>query len=96
MPQFRVLKRSTQERIYVDKIDKREHLHITGAEFTDSQIKSMSEQYGSNTFKEEKAAETPVEVVEEKVEETEIIVEAKPEEITVVKVSKKVKWKGKK
>ena len=56
----------------------------------------MSEQYGSNTFKEEKAAETPVEVVEEKVEETEIIVEAKPEEITVVKVAKKVKWKGKK
>lgn len=66
MPQFRVLKRSTQERIYVDKIDKREHLHITGAEFTDSQIKSMSEQYGSNTFKSEveKVPEIKVETVE--------------------------------
>lgn len=70
MPQFRVMKRSTLERIYVDKIDKREHLHITGAEFTDSQIKSMSEQYGSNTFKSEPKVEETVEVVEtvEKVE----------------------------
>lgn len=63
------MKRSTLERIYVDKIDKREHLHITGAEFTDSQIKSMSEQYGSNTFKE--VVETPVKVVEETVETVE-------------------------
>lgn len=63
MPQFRVLKKSTRERIYVDKIDPREHLHITGVEFTSSMIKDISERNGSNTFKSEtktEVSEAPV------------------------------------
>lgn len=47
------MKRSTKERIYVDKIDPREHLHITGVEFTDSMIRDISGRNGSNSFKEE-------------------------------------------
>ncbi len=52
MPQYRVLKRSTRERIYVDKIDKRDHLHITGVEFTDSLMKQMQSSNAPGMFKE--------------------------------------------
>jgi hypothetical protein len=67
MPQFRVLKKSTRERIYVDKIDPREHLHVTGREFTSSDIADISLRNGSNSFKVEEKTTKPevkVEVVE--------------------------------
>ena len=64
MPQFRVLKRSTRERIYVDKINPREHLHITGVEFSSSQIADIERANGSNTFvKESPKVEAPIEEV---------------------------------
>jgi hypothetical protein len=73
MPQFRVLKRSTRERIYVDKINPREHLHITGVEFSSSQIADIERANGSNTFVKETKVEPNV-VIEE------VIAEAKVEE----------------
>lgn len=72
MPQFRVLKKSTRERIYVDKINPREHLHITGVEFTSAMIKDISERNGSNTFKTEEAKETKETPIEEVISDTKI------------------------
>lgn len=68
MPQYRVLKRSTKERIYVDKINPSEHLHITGVEFTSSMMKDMQANNEPNMFKKEEEVVKKVEVVEEVVE----------------------------
>lgn len=67
MPQFRVISRSTRERIYTDKINPREHLHVTGVEFSSSQIADIERANGSNTFVKEapkvEATEAPIEEV---------------------------------
>lgn len=78
MPRFNVIRRSDRARIQTDVINPREHLHITGAEFTSEMMKSMSSQpqNGSNMFKkEESVKETTKEVVIE-----DIISEVKKEE----------------
>lgn len=69
MPAYRVLKRSTRERMYTDKIDPREHLHITGVEFTSSMIADIERANGSNVFKKQEVEEVKVEELSEKEEE---------------------------
>ena len=68
MPRFNVIRRSDRARIQTDVINPREHLHITGVEFTSEMMKSMSSQpqNGASMFKrEETVKEAPKEVVVE-------------------------------
>lgn len=80
MPRFNVIRRSDRARIQTDAINPREHLHITGVEFTSEMIKSMSAQpQNHNMFKKEEKPEPQKEVKEEVVIE-EVIADVKKEE----------------
>lgn len=84
MPQIRVLSITTHERILVDKVKPREHLHVSGQRFTDSMLADLVRDYGSS------AVDMPSKTVP-KVETT---IETVPIEENEVE-EKKEHWKAK-
>lgn len=55
MSTFSVISKSNGQKLKVDKINTKEHFHVSGREFTPEQVESIEAQFGSNSFvKEEK------------------------------------------